>query len=318
LSPAAKPETAGGPPVPDAPAGNIVDRLAPPAWRPYLRLARIDRPIGWWLLLLPCWWSAAAAASADLSGPPSLVHLVLFWIGAVAMRGAGCTYNDIVDRDLDRQVERTRNRPIPSGQVSATQAAVFLVAQCLVGLAVLLSFNRFAILTGFASLAIVAIYPFMKRITSWPQAVLGLAFAWGGLMGWAAHSGTLAWPAVLIYAGAIFWTMGYDTVYAIQDFEDDAIVGIRSTARLFGRNAQQAVGLLYVGAVLCLTAALVGAGLGIPAYLGLLAFAAHLAGQVRQIAIGDRQGALRLFRSNRDAGLLLFAGLVVDAVVRGF
>ncbi|GGH11898.1 4-hydroxybenzoate octaprenyltransferase [Alsobacter metallidurans] len=308
--------SAAGPVLPDAPRGNLVDSYAPAAWRPYLRLARIDRPIGWWLLLLPCWWSAAAAAGADGSGPPSILTLALFWIGAVAMRGAGSTYNDIIDRDLDRQVERTRNRPIPSGQVTARQAAWFLLAQCGVGLAVLLQFNRFAIATGFASLVFVLIYPFMKRITSWPQAVLGLAFAWGGLMGWAAHYGALGWPAVFLYAAAIAWTMGYDTVYAIQDLEDDVIAGIKSTARMFGAHAREAIGALYLFAIVFAAAAIRSAHLGVWAYIGLIAFATHLFWQVRVLRKADGAVALRLFRSNRDAGLLLFAGLALDAAVR--
>ena len=232
------------------------------------------------------------------------------------MRGAGSTYNDLVDRDLDAQVERTRNRPIPAGQVTPRQAAVFVVAQCLVGLAVLLSFNPFAIATGFASMIFVAIYPFMKRVTSWPQAVLGLAFAWGALMGWAALFGSLAWPAFALYAAAILWTMGYDTIYAIQDARDDAVVGIRSTARLFGAQARSAVGLLYLATLIALALALRGAGAGVIAHMGLMAFGTHLVWQVRQIDPNDKDGALRLFRSNRNAGLILFAGLALDAIVR--
>ena len=304
-------------PVPDAPSGNIVDRLAPPSWRPYLRLARIDRPIGWWLLLLPCWWSAAIAASADRSGFPPVTHLLLFLIGAIAMRGAGCAYNDFLDRDLDAKVERTRLRPIPSGQVSPRQAVVFTVLLCLVGLAVLLNFNRFAIVTGFVSMIFVAIYPLMKRITSWPQAVLGLAFAYGGLMGWAAHYGSLSWPAFAVYAAAIAWTMGYDTIYALQDAKDDAVVGIRSTALLFGTRTRTAVGLLYLIALVALIAALRGANAGLAAHAGLMAFGLHLTWQVRRIDIADKAGALMLFRSNRDAGLILFAGLAMDAALLG-
>ena len=308
--------TARDVPVPDAPAGNLVDRLAPAAWRPFLRLARIDRPIGWWLLLLPCWWSAALAAIAAGAPYPYPAHLALFLVGAIAMRGAGSTYNDLVDRDLDAQVERTRNRPIPAGQVTPRQAAAFVVAQCLVGLAVLLSFNPFAIATGFASMIFVAIYPFMKRVTSWPQAVLGLAFAWGALMGWAALFGSLAWPAFALYAAAILWTMGYDTIYAIQDARDDAVVGIRSTARLFGAQARNAVGLLYLASLVALALALRGAGAGVIAHLGRRAVGTHLFWQVRRIDPNDKDGALRLFRSNRDAGLILFAGLALDAIVR--
>ena len=307
----------GDAPVPDAVPGNLVDSLAPASWRPYLRLARFDRPAGWWLLLLPCWWSTALAAAVAGKGLPSPIVLVLFMIGAVAMRGAGCTYNDIVDRDLDRQVARTRSRPIPSGQVTPRQAAVFLVAQCLVGLAVLLCFNGFAIATGFASLAVVAIYPFMKRITSWPQAVLGLAFAWGGLMGWAATFGSLATPAVLLYAGAVFWTMGYDTIYAIQDFDDDGIAGIRSTARLFGDSSRLAIGLFYALAIVAMGGSVWAAGLGPAAWLAVAAFAAHLGWQVSKVRLDDKRGAWLLFRANRDAGLLLFGGLLIEAIVRG-
>ena len=208
--------------------GNWVDTLAPAWTRPYLRLARLDRPIGSWLLLLPCWWSSALAAVAAHRPEPSFAHLALFFVGAFAMRGAGCTWNDIVDRDLDRSVERTRSRPIPSGQVSVFGAAIFLVLQALVGLAVLLAFNVFTIALGVASLAIVAVYPFMKRITYWPQIVLGLAFSWGALMGWAAFFGRLGLPALLLYGGSIAWVIGYDTIYAHQDRDDDALIGVKS------------------------------------------------------------------------------------------
>src|SRR6202021_1465567 len=193
--------------------GNWVDTLAPPWSRPYLRLSRLDRPIGSWLLLLPCWWAAALAAVAAHARAPSLLHIALFFIGAFGMRGAGCTWNDIVDRDLDGSVERTRSRPIPSGQVSVKQAFGFLLLQALIGFAVLISFNRFTIALGIASLAIVAVYPFMKRITYWPQIVLGLAFSWGALMGWAAAFARLEPPALLLDAGAIAWVIGYDTIY---------------------------------------------------------------------------------------------------------
>ena len=212
--------------------GNWVDTLAPGWLRPYLRLARLDRPIGSWLLLIPCWWSSALAAVAAHARAPSLIHIVLFFVGAFAMRGAGCTWNDIVDRNLDAAVERTRSRPIPSGQVSVLQAALFLVLLALIGLAVLMSFNGFTIALGIASLAIVAVYPFMKRITYWPQIVLGLAFSWGALMGWAAAFGSLALAPLLLYAGSIAWVIGYDTIYAHQDREDDALIGIKSTALL--------------------------------------------------------------------------------------
>ena len=296
--------------------GNWVDRSAPAAIRPYLRLARADRPIGSWLLLLPCWWSAALAAIAAGAAGPNPWHLLLFAIGTVAMRGAGCTWNDLVDRDIDALVERTRSRPIPSGQVGAAAAAGFMVLQALVGLAVLLQFNRFAIAVGIASLAVVAVYPFMKRVTWWPQVVLGLAFSWGALMGWAAAFGRLDAPAVVLYAGAIAWVIGYDTIYAHQDREDDALAGLKSTARLFGTRTRPALAGFYA-----LAAALIGiagllAGAGLIFALGLAAFAAHLAWQVRRLDIDDPAGCLAIFKSNRDAGLILFAAMALDAALR--
>jgi 4-hydroxybenzoate polyprenyltransferase len=300
--------------LPDARVDHPIWRYAPSGLRPYLQLARLDRPIGWWLLLLPCWWSSALA-SASLGRPPNTLHLILLLIGAVAMRGAGATYNDLVDRDIDARVERTRNRPLASRRLSPRQALAFLLLECLVGLAVLLSFNWFAVATGLASLVFVAIYPFMKRVTSWPQAVLGLAFAWGGLMGWAAVMGTLALPAILIYGAAILWTMGYDTIYALQDIRDDSLIGVRSTARLFGASVRPAVGLLFAGAVVLAEAALLAAKVGPLAQLGLLAFALHLTWQVRSIDLDDQRKALMLFRANRDGGLLLFAGLALDGIL---
>lgn len=302
-------------PVADATA-NWVDTHAPLWMRPYLRLSRFDRPIGWWLLLMPCWWSAALAAGIahDVRGLPLVI--VLFLIGAMVMRGAGCTWNDITDRNLDNRVERTRSRPIPSGQVTVTQAAIFLVIQALVGLAVLLQFNRFAIMTGIASLVIVAVYPFMKRITYWPQATLGLAFSWGALMGFAVILGRIDATALILYAGSIAWVIAYDTIYAHQDTEDDVLVGIKSTALLFGERTQAALTIFYGLAVLLIGVALWRAGSQWLAWVGLAAFAAHLVWQVRTIRIGDSALCLRLFKSNRDAGLLLFAGLLADAVLR--
>ena len=296
--------------------GNWVDTLAPAWSRPYLRLARLDRPIGSWLLLLPCWWSAALAAALahDVSRLPLIV--ALFFVGAFAMRGAGCTWNDITDRDLDARVERTRSRPIPAGQVSVSQAFVFLAAQALIGLVVLLQFNRFAVVTGIASLAIVAVYPFMKRITWWPQVVLGLAFSWGALMGFAVVLGQIGAPALLLYAGSIAWVIGYDTIYAHQDTEDDALIGVKSTARLFGARTHLALMLFYSLAVLLIGAALSICGAGFPAWVGLVAFAAHLGWQIARLEIGDPALCLRIFKSNRDAGLLLFAGLLADALLR--
>jgi 4-hydroxybenzoate polyprenyltransferase len=295
--------------------GNWVDGLAPAWARPYLRLARLDRPIGSWLLLMPCWWSAGLAAISAGTNV-NLWHVALFFIGAFAMRGAGCTWNDIVDRDLDARVERTRSRPIPSGQVSVASAAAFLVLQALVGLAVLLQFNRFTVGVGFASLAVVVVYPFMKRITYWPQIVLGLAFSWGALMGWPAIFARLDPPAFLLYAGAICWVIGYDTIYAHQDREDDALIGIKSTALLFRERTKPMLALFYALAVLFIALAGWSAGAGVVFALGLLAFAAHLSWQVQHLDIDDPVNCLVVFKSNRDAGLILFAGLVLDAVVR--
>ncbi len=296
--------------------GNWVDTRAPQWSRPYLRLSRLDRPIGSWLLLMPCWWSAALAAGVigNISQLP--LHIALFFIGAFAMRGAGCTWNDITDRDLDARVERTRSRPIPAGQVSVPQAFAFLVVQALIGLAVLLQFNRFAIATGIASLAIVAVYPFMKRITWWPQIVLGLAFSWGALMGFAVTLGRIDATALVLYAGSIAWVIGYDTIYAHQDAEDDALIGIKSTARLFGARTHRALIVFYALAVILIGVALGLAGARWPAWIGLAAFAVHLVWQIARLEIGDPALCLRIFKSNRDAGLLLFAGLLVDAVMR--
>ena len=295
--------------------GNWVDGFAPRWTRPYLRLARLDRPIGSWLLLLPCWWSAGLAAVAARE-QVNLLHVVLFFIGAFAMRGAGCTWNDIVDRDLDGSVDRTRSRPIPSGQVTVAAAAAFLALQAFVGLAVLLQFNGFAIACGIASLAIVAIYPFMKRFTYWPQIGLGLAFSWGALMGWAAVFGRLDLPAYLLYAGSIAWVIGYDTIYAHQDREDDALIGIKSTALLFGTRTKPMLAACYSLAVALLAMAGWRAGAGIAFSLGLMAFAAHLSWQIKRLDIDDPVNCLVVFKSNRDAGLILFAALVIDAALQ--
>jgi 4-hydroxybenzoate polyprenyltransferase len=292
--------------------GNWVDRLAPAWARPYLRLARLDRPIGSWLLLLPCWWSVGLAAVGAREGV-NLWHLVLFFVGAFAMRGAGCTWNDIVDRDLDARVERTRSRPIPSGQVTVATAAAFLVLQAMIGLAVLLQFNRFTIYVGLASLGVVAVYPFMKRITYWPQIVLGLAFSWGALMGWPATFAQLDPPALLLYAGAISWVIGYDTIYAHQDREDDALIGIKSTALLFRERTKPMLALFYALAVALIAVAGFSAGAGLIFALGLLAFALHLAWQIARLDVDDPINCLAVFKSNRDAGLILFAGLALDA-----
>lgn len=303
--------------VADAPSGHWVYRALPRWVWPYAQLARWDRPIGWWLLLWPCWWSAALAAVmraapgeplATLLPPTS--HLILFLIGAIAMRGAGCTYNDLVDEDIDTKVERTRSRPLPSGQVTRRQAWSFLAIQALVGLAVLLQFNDFAILLGICSLIIVAAYPFMKRLTNWPQFVLGLAFSWGALMGWAAAFADLDPPALLLYLGSILWVIGYDTIYAHQDKEDDAIVGVRSTARLFGDNTKYWLVGLYGGALVLFALAYAAAAVPMPALAGLVAAGAHMARQIAVLDIDDPDQCLRLFKSNTVVGWLIFLGLI--------
>jgi 4-hydroxybenzoate polyprenyltransferase len=296
--------------------GNWVDTIAPAWVRPYLRLTRLDRPIGWWLLLLPCWWSAALAAIAAGRWGPDLWHVFLFLVGAIVMRGAGCTWNDLMDCDIDARVERTRSRPIPSGQVSVRAAVVFLVVQALVGLLVLVQFNNFSIVLGVASLAVVFVYPLMKRVTYWPQVFLGLAFSWGALMGWAALFGRLDLPAYLLYAGAIAWVIHYDTIYAHQDAEDDALLGLKSTALLFGKRTKPALLLFSLLSVALIGLAGWTAGAGVVFAIGLAAFAAHLAWQIRTIDIADSALCLRLFKSNRDAGLLLFGAMIFDATLR--
>jgi 4-hydroxybenzoate polyprenyltransferase len=296
--------------------GNWVDDVAPPWSRPYLRLARFDRPIGAWLLLIPCWWSAALAGIASGHAGPRIDHLVLFLVGAFAMRGAGCTWNDIVDRNLDGSVARTRSRPIPSGRVGVVQASAFMAALALVGLAVLLQFNWFTVLTGIASLGVVAIYPFMKRVTFWPQSVLGLAFSWGALMGWPAVFGRIDLAPVLLYAGSIAWVIAYDTIYAHQDREDDILIGVKSTARLFGERTPMILSAFYATTVVLFAAAGFAAGAGLVFALGLAAFAGHLAWQVWRLDIDDGDLCLKLFRSNRDAGLILFVAMTLDAFVQ--
>jgi 4-hydroxybenzoate polyprenyltransferase len=301
--------------VSDAVRGHWADRLLPGSWKPYARLARLERPIGWWLLLWPCWWSSLlATGAAGLA--PNLWHLALFLVGAVVMRGAGCTWNDILDRDLDRQVARTRSRPLASGQVTVKQALVFLAAQAAVGLVVLLQFNPTTIVLGLLSVALIAIYPLMKRFIDWPQLILGLAFSWGALLGWAAIHAAVDPPALLLYAGCVVWVVGYDTIYAHQDREDDALIGVRSTARLFGRRTRPALAGLYVGATALFAAAFATAGLGLVAYLGLTVAAAHFAWQVASVDIDDPDSCLMVFRSNNACGWIIFVGLAGDALVR--
>jgi 4-hydroxybenzoate polyprenyltransferase len=300
--------------VADAARGNWVDRWAPAASRPYLRLSRADRPIGTWLLLIPCWWALALAMAADPDGPrwQDLWIALGCGIGAFVMRGAGCTWNDITDRHIDAQVARTRSRPLPSGQVTVRQALVWMVVQTLIGAAVLFSFNTTAIVAGIVSLLPVAIYPFAKRFTWWPQVFLGVAFNWGIFVAWAAHTGSLSWPPLLLWLGGIAWTLFYDTIYAHQDKDDDALIGVKSTARLFGDSETPAwlrhflvlaLTLMGAGVILALIEAS-GASL-LVAIIGLMAFGAHLRWQLLRLDTTDPGLCLHLFRSNRDAGLIL-------------
>ncbi len=303
-------------------AGHWTARYVPRWARPYVRLARLDRPIGAWLLLWPCWWSLALAATAALPegsawsglGLPDPALLALFALGAVAMRGTGCVYNDIVDRDLDARVARTRSRPIPSGQVSVTEAAVFMTVLGLVGLGVLLSFNGFAVWLGLAALPLVAVYPFAKRVTDWPQALLGLAFNWGALLGWAAATGGLGWTPLVLYGAGVTWTLGYDTIYALQDKEDDALIGVRSTALLLGARARLGVAGFYAVALVMLALAGALAGLGWPFYAVLLAATAQLGWQTATLDSDDAANCLHRFRSNKHFGWLVFAGIVLGQV----
>jgi 4-hydroxybenzoate polyprenyltransferase len=299
-------------PVPDAAPGNWVDRLAPASWKPYLRLARFDRPIGAWLLLFPAWWSQALA-EVSLGRPfPDLWYVFLFLVGAFVMRGAGCTYNDIVDREFDARVARTAARPIPSGQVSVAQAFVFLAVLCCIGLLVLLQFNWFTILLGASSLLLISVYPFAKRCTFWSQGVLGLTFKWGALVGWAAVTGALAPAALVLYAGSVLWTIGYDTIYAHQDKEDDALLGLKSTALKFGDATPRWVAGFYAGALLLWGAAGMLAGAHIVFLLALALVGAHFAWQIATLDIADARNCLVRFKSNQVVGWLLFLGLAAD------
>lgn len=295
----------------DIPANNWIDRQAPRPLRPYLRLARLDRPIGTWLLLLPCWWGLSLASP----GWPDPWLLALFGVGAIVMRGAGCTLNDIIDRDIDAKVARTAVRPLPSGALTVGQAAAFFILQCFIGLAILAQLNAFSIGLGIASLALVAVYPFMKRITYWPQAVLGLAFNWGALMGWSAVTGGLGVAPLLLYAGGISWTLAYDTIYAHQDKGDDVSVGVKSTALLLGADTKRWLTLFFALALALVAAAAVAAGAATPFFFAALAAAAaHASWQVICVDLDDPRDCLAKFRSNRDFGLIIAAGIVAGRV----
>ena len=298
--------------VPDARPDNWVDHIAPAAWRPYLRLVRFDRPIGAWLLLFPCWWGQALA-ELSLGHPyPNPWYLALFFAGAFLMRGAGCTYNDIVDKEYDARVARTAARPLPSGQVSVAKAQIFLVLLLIAGFLILLQFNLFTIVLGVSSLILVAIYPFMKRLTDWPQIVLGLAFKWGALLGWSAVAGSLALPSLALYAGCVLWTIGYDTIYAHQDKEDDQRVGLRSTALRLGAATPQWLVGFYGGAIVLWGGAAAAAGARFAFFSALAVAALQLAWQAATLKVDDPANCLARFKSNQLVGWLLVGGRVAD------
>jgi len=295
----------------DIRTGDWADRFAPRSLRPYIRLARLDRPIGTWLLLFPGWWGIALAAAAW----PDWRLVALFGIGAIVMRGAGCTFNDIVDRDFDARVARTRVRPLPSGAVSVRQAVLFMVLQLAIGAAVLLSLDRLAIALGIGVFALISTYPFMKRVTYWPQFFLGLNFNWGALMGWAAVTGRLAAPAFLLYLGGICWTLGYDTIYAHQDKEDDVLIGVKSSAVALGDRTRPWLFIFYAGAVALWAATGKAVGLGFPYWLGLVLVALQLAWQAARVDLASPKDCLDKFRSNRWTGWFLLLGIIAAHVV---
>ncbi len=300
--------------VADAQRDNWVDRYAPEWLKPYARLARWDRPIGFQLLFWPCAWGLGLAAVAHPAQGFGWWAALLMLVGAVLMRGAGCTFNDIVDRDIDMRVARTRSRPIPSGAVTARDALAFLVAQALLGSVVLFQFNRFTVWAGVASLVLVAIYPFMKRVTWWPQAFLGLAFSYGALVGWSSQTGGMALPAVLLYLGCILWVIAYDTIYALQDIEDDALIGVKSTARLFGAHVKPIVGGFYAGAYALWLAAATLAGGGIIFAVLSLAAAGLLAWQVLTLDASVADNPRTRFYNNHYVGMALTLALLAEWV----
>jgi 4-hydroxybenzoate polyprenyltransferase len=298
--------------VSDISKGGWIDRFVPLPLQPYCRLARLDRPIGTWLLLLPCWWGVALANGTLVDRQwPELRLLALFAVGSLAMRGAGCTWNDLVDRDYDARVARTADRPLPSGAVTVRAAVAFLILQLLLGLAVLLQFNTFTIMLGIAAMVLVVAYPFMKRVTYWPQAFLGLTFNWGALVGWTAVKGSLGWPALLLYAAGFAWTLGYDTIYAHQDKEDDALVGIKSSAIKLGAETKRYLWFFYGAALVLLSLSGVAAGVTWTYALALIGAAIGFIWQIVFVDLDDARNCLTKFRSNRLVGLIVFVGLVL-------
>lgn len=300
--------------VADAQKDNWLDRYAPDPVKPYGRLARWDRPKPIGLLYWPCVWGLALAAVSQPEIGFDWWAAALMAVGAVLMRGAGCTFNDIVDRDIDMAVARTRSRPIPSGQVTTRDALAFMVAQTLLASVILFQFNRFTVWVGVTSLVLVAAYPFMKRVTWWPQAFLGLVFSWGALVGWTSQTGGLGSAPLLLYFGSVLWVIGYDTIYALQDIEDDALVGVKSTARLFGRNVRPIVGIFYAGAYLLWNVAAMLAGAGWVFAAISLGAAALFAWQLWTLDPEDPDNALARFRSNNQVGLILALALLADWV----
>ncbi|RCL01586.1 MAG: 4-hydroxybenzoate polyprenyltransferase [Candidatus Tokpelaia sp. JSC085] len=306
--------------VVDAPAEHWIYHFLPQWLWPYAQLSRWDQPIGWQLLLWPCWWSFALATIVHNQKDTTLAcvglawQLLLFLIGAVAMRGAGCTYNDLIDQNIDKAVKRTGSRPLPSGKVNRKQAVFFMVLQSLVGFLVLVQFNVLTVILGFASLVIVAFYPFMKRITDWPQFFLGLAFSWGALLGWTANRGSLDWPPILLYLGSVFWTIGYDTIYAHQDKDDDVLVGVRSTACLFGQRTKSALFFLYGLMLIFITSSFISAHIPLITLSSVIFAAIHLFYQIQALDINSPDACLHLFKSNKIVGLLIFLGLILGKI----
>lgn len=297
--------------IADAAPQNWVTRYLPDAVQPYAQLMRLDRPIGWWLLLIPCWWGLALAHIAQ-STPPNMWYAFLFLVGSIIMRGAGCTINDIADRKFDAQVERTQNRPIASGRITVTQALIFLGAQLLAGLVILMQFNGYSIRLAICSLVIVAIYPFTKRFTYYPQVILGLAFNWGALIGWTAIHGSLSTAPVLLYVSGIFWTLAYDTIYAHQDKEDDILIGVKSTALKFGNTTPLFLIIFFATSLALILASCIIVQASWPAYVGIVIAALHAAWQVARFDGDESKLCLKLFKSNRTFGLIILLGLLTD------